>query len=70
LIVVYRETCVGDVGVVVTSARYFRAIHIRLSVSDVNDNAPLFNPSSVVLNVSEVCLSVIQSRPYKATQLN
>ena len=36
-----------------TSSQYFRVIHVSLSVSDVNDNAPRFSPASVVVNVSE-----------------
>jgi len=65
MVVVYRETCVGDVDVVVTSktsSEYVRNIRVRLSISDVNDHAPRFNPSSVVLNISEV--------QCKATEMN
>lgn len=35
------------------SAEYFKLIRVTLSLSDVNDNAPRFNPSSVVVNISE-----------------
>jgi len=38
----------------VTSPEFDRLIRVRLVISDVNDNAPRFDPPSVVVNVSEI----------------
>ena len=54
--VVIRETCEGEVRVAVTSAtsvQYFKLVHVAVSLLDVNDNAPVFDPTSVVVNISE-----------------
>jgi len=53
---VVRETCEGDVEVSVssfTSAQYWKEIHMRVSILDVNDHSPRFNPASVTVNVTE-----------------
>ena len=60
------EVCEGQLVVAVASrtlSRYVKLIRVTLSVSDVNDHAPRFEPPSVVVDVSE------QSQPGKTVAL-
>lgn len=47
------EICVISVDVVVTSATFFDVIHVRIVVTDVNDNAPTFPQTEVTLHIPE-----------------
>ena len=50
-----RSTCVGEVYVSVSSSwsSRYSLLRVRLNVSDVNDHAPRFSRSTVVVDVSE-----------------
>ena len=47
------DECYISVDVVVTSPRFFDVIHVRIIVTDVNDNAPTFPQPEVTLHIPE-----------------
>jgi len=47
------ESCLLPVDVAVGPAMYFRIIRVGVEIADVNDNAPYFHQSTVVVNVRE-----------------
>ena len=52
-VVGYDDECFISVDVVVTSPTFFDVIHVRIVVTDVNDNAPTFPRPEVTLHVPE-----------------